>query len=123
MRKALQSILVLVLALPPAWCCASPAPRPATDAAPVVQHSCCAPQSAPVSPDGDSSAPTPIATHCCCQKDWKPSPTVEPVEFVALPVELLTDLAVPLLASADAVAAEPIVNDPPLHILQCVWRC
>jgi len=120
MSKVLQLSLVLVLALPPAWCCAAPVPRAADTAAPVVQHSCCSHRSAPAS--DESSAPVPVATQCCCQKDWKPSPRVEPVIFTALPVELLTDL-LPELAAGASLTAQYVVANPPLHILQCVWRC
>lgn len=121
MSKALSGFLVLVLALPPAWCCARPASRTADPVAPAAQHSCCGHQSAPTS--DESPAPTPIASNCCCQKDWKPSPTVEPVVLVALPVELLADSVLSELATVEAVTASFEISDPPLHILQCEWRC
>jgi hypothetical protein len=122
--KAAKQTLVLVCALwlimPPGWCCL-PRSVASTPAKPVPKPCCCCPETPP---SKDNSAPVLPLTHCCCEKDWTKPPTPAPFD-----INLgLASLFVRVDGLADARPchlSQPVYDfhSPPIHVLQCVWRC
>ena len=126
MRAVLLQLVVaansLVLALPPGWCGAFLRPDRAEPAP--VQATCChrTAQGHPSSPEQVPARPT---VECCCQRDVT-VPEKPPHLPEAPPLHLppVADIAAPLVVQTYGEAAGVFVSPgPPLHVLQCVWRC
>jgi hypothetical protein len=110
----------LVLALPPGWCSlfmrdgqANCAPAKAT----------CCHQPAP---SNSSKAPARPSVQCCCLRDATlPEKPIQRDDTGGVVLPVVIDPVVLDLASSTAgvVALGPLSAGPPLHVLQCVWRC
>lgn len=139
----------LSLALPPGWCCmlapsrvqtgADQVVQQAEESAPTARRSCChrgvaGPQTglAPTATEFTVAQPVGGCQHqsrtpqvrCCCTRD-----AVVREKAVDAPADALS---VALVTEAAPLAAAPCVSQPqhvfpslgpPLHVLQCVWRC
>jgi hypothetical protein len=110
----------LVLALPAGWC--GLFVRNGQAKCMPAKATCC---HGPASSE-PSKAPAQPSVQCCCQRDA--TLPEKPIQWddagrVVMPVvvdPLAPDLA---LLATNLTALAPISTGPPLHVLQCVWRC
>lgn len=112
----------LVLALPPGWCC-PPVRHVRPESAP-VPSTCCHGR-VPDRPADPEPPQAPVKAECCCQQEATvPEQPVQPPEPAVL--------AEPHMSGDPALVAGHVRADmvgvvappgPPLHVLQCVWRC
>jgi hypothetical protein len=110
----------LVLALPPGWC-GFFMHRGQAKCIPAEATCCRRPD-----PSRSSKAPVRPSVQCCCLQDavlpqrpiaWDGAASVVlPVVADSLPLGGVSP-------TAAAAALEPLATGPPLHVLQCVWRC
>lgn len=117
--KLLVLTSALLLALPPGWCCAAPSPKDA-DLPVQPTHPCC--QHEQSTPD-QKPAPAQPVQKCCCDNDLAspPSPeTTSPDLAISIPVAIP---APALHATGVSDLSFTDFSSPPLHVLQCVWRC
>lgn len=139
----------LSLALPPGWCCmlapsrvqtgADQVVQQAEESAPTARRSCChrgvaGPQTglAPTATEFTVAQPVGGCQHqsrtpqvrCCCTRDAVVREKAVDAPADALPVALVAEAA-PLPAATSFFPAQrvPSPASPPLHVLQCVWRC
>src|SRR5215471_14677199 len=119
--KLLALVAGLPLVLPAGWCCAAPALTQARK--PVTRPHCCSPTNSEMPPlPCPSSTPT-KASEQCCSVDSVPAPSFKsPIVLgVASPIAAV-DLP-PLLAIPGLAGGPCPISSPPLHVVQCVWRC
>ncbi|MEQ8787876.1 MAG: hypothetical protein RIC55_16340 [Pirellulaceae bacterium] len=120
LMKLLIVAQVALLALPVGWCCAGGRATSMWEVSPT--KGCCASQAAP---QHERSRPSPPAARCCCQRN-----VLLPATIVKLPqgeVASLDRIFSPA-AHLRAISLEGPISfscdtGPPLHVLQCVWRC
>jgi len=111
----------ILVGLPPGWCCAAPSPK-AAELPPQPVHSCC--QHEQPMPDKEPAPAQPIQK-CCCEKDLAspPSPeTTSPELAISIPLAI-PDAPALLAAGVSDLCFTDHFSSPPLHVLQCVWRC
>jgi len=111
----------LLLALPAGWCCLPAAPEGREVPVPSAP-TCCASQEREPAPDDPS--PVHSDSSCCCQKDGLRAMTAE--QSLSLSTAILAVVPGIVAAQPEATALHTAVlvdASPPLHVLQCVWRC
>jgi hypothetical protein len=126
MKSVLLQLLAVansaVLALPPGWCGAfmrhdrvQPAP---------VQATCCH-RAAQGHPSKSEQVPSRPTVECCCQRDATvPEKPVHLPDAPPLALPLVADIPAMLVGQPHGETAGVFVSPgPPLHVLQCVWRC
>lgn len=121
--KLLILTSAVLLALPPGWCCITPNQKTA-ETPPKVPHSCCQLHQEQPTPDQEPVPRQPVQK-CCCEKELPSpqNPETAPLELtfthsVAIPAALSNDVG-----GVDGPSFDSSPFSPPLHILQCVWRC
>ena len=121
-RSILALLLASLFAVPIGWCCAV-IELGANDVA-AAARSCCGPSCDVPSEDAPSDLPLAPPRDCCCQRS-----------AILLDSELR--IGVPLVATVAVSSVDdarvgntlrlphsPLSRyGPPLHVLQCVWRC
>jgi hypothetical protein len=113
----------LVLALPPGWC--SFCVRPSESKSVPAKATCCH-RPASKHPADSSKAPARPSVQCCCLRDATlPEKPIQQDDSTGLTLPVVADhVALDLVSTTAGVAAlAPISTGPPLHVLQCVWRC
>lgn len=121
--KCLVFATALLVALPPGWCCAKQVVKP--EKAPAkAKHCCCCPESSPKPQSGTNRLPPDFFKNCCCQKDTTApqnpeSPALDLSPAISLVIDNSGKHAIHTAVLLDAAS----FSSPPLHILQCLWRC
>src|SRR5262245_48834221 len=121
--KCLVFATALLLALPPGWCCAKTEGQPEKVPA-KAKHCCCCQEHSRKPDSGPNRLPTIPYKNCQCQKDSTApqnpeSLTLDPGIAITLPPDNSNGHAARNIQLHDASS----FSSPPLHVLQCLWRC
>ncbi len=126
--RALLLISTVGIVLPAGWCCVgarAEQPQASQPKRACCQRSCCQRRTVrkPVDCGGIPGRPS---VRCCCQRDAalpvkRVQQSVTPTVVLPIPVYELT----PVVTSVhDGAPSDWLLDEgPPLHLLQCVWRC
>jgi len=127
--QLLAGVCSVILALPPGLCCGLSLPsREVADAVP-VQARCCQPASQcdqiPRGNHAPDSKPGPSQGHCCCEREGTlPEKSLPTLVGAALCLPFVAEALAPQPCAVQGLASVTVhFPGPPLHVLQCVWRC
>jgi hypothetical protein len=115
----------LLLALPPGWCCVSPAQTVDSKAKTPPPRNCCHCSEANESQQTSLPAKPTVPSVPCC-KAGSFTVAASPEKTVKMPVADTVAFSLRLIEVADVhpvtICGLPI-SSPPLHLLNCLWLC